>query len=113
MPTPMPKKIILVSLAIAAVGGGAVAWWVLSKPALPPGFAGGNGRLEAKQVDISTKYSGRIKEVLANEGATVNADQVVSTMDTEPLEAQLRASNAKIREPQDNRNTAPAELTAT
>jgi len=106
----MPKNIILVSLAIVAIGGGAVAWWVLSKPALPPGFAGGNGRLEAKQVDISTKYSGRIKEVLANEGDTVNADQVVATMDTEPLEAQLRAANAKIREAQDNRNTALAEV---
>ena len=32
-------------------------------------------------------------------------------MDTEPLEAQLRAANAKIREAQDNRNTALAEVT--
>jgi HlyD family secretion protein len=106
----MPKKIILISLAIVAIGGGAAAWWLLSKPALPPGFAGGNGRLEAKEVDISTKYSGRIKDVLANEGDTVNADQVVATMDTEPLEAQLRAATAKIREAQDNRNTALAEV---
>ena len=106
----MSKKLILISLAIVAVVGGAVAWWILSKPALPPGFAGGNGRLEAKQVDISTKYAGRIKEVLANEGDTVDAGQVVATMDTEPLEAQLRAANAKIREAQDNRNTALAEV---
>lgn len=107
----MSKKLILVSLAVVIVVGGAVAWWILSKPALPPGFAGGNGRLEAKQVDISTKYPGRIKEVLANEGDTVDAGQVVATMDTEPLEAQLRAANAKIREAQDNRNTALAEVT--
>ncbi len=106
----MSKKLILISLAIVAVVGGAVAWWILSKPALPPGFAGGNGRLEAKQVDISTKYAGRIKEVLANEGDTVDAGQVVATMDTEPLEAQLRAANAKTREAQDDRNTALAEV---
>ena len=56
----MKKKLILVCLAIVAIGG-AFAWWFLSKPALPPGFAGGNGRLEAKKVDISTKYAGRIK----------------------------------------------------
>lgn len=73
----MSKKLIVISLAILAVGGGAVAWWVLSKPALPPGFAGGNGRLEAKEIDISTKYAGRIKEVLANEGDTVEGGQVV------------------------------------
>ena len=92
----MSRKLILISLAIVAVVGGAVAWLILSKPALPPGFAGVNGRLEAKQVDIATKYAGRIKEVLANEGDTVDAGQVVATMDTEPLEAQLRAANAKI-----------------
>ncbi|MGC1388311.1 MAG: HlyD family efflux transporter periplasmic adaptor subunit [Steroidobacteraceae bacterium] len=107
----MSKKSILISLAVVAAAGGGVAWWILSKPALPPGFAGGNGRLEAKQVDISTKYAGRIKEVLANEGDTVDAGQVVATMDTESLEAQLRQAEAKIREAQDNRNTSLAEVT--
>ncbi len=106
----MSKKPIIISIAIVAIGGAAAAWWLLSKPALPPGFASGNGRLEAKQVDISTKYAGRIKDVLAGEGDTVDAGQVVATMDTEPLEAQLRAANARIREAQDNRNTALAEV---
>jgi HlyD family secretion protein len=106
----MSKKLLLICFAIVALGGGAVAWWLFSKPALPAGFAGGNGRLEAKEVDISTKYPGRIKEVLVNEGDTVDAGQVVATMDTEPLEAQLRAAQAQIREAQDNRNTALAEV---
>jgi len=106
----MKKKLIFICLAIAAIGG-AFAWWYLSKPALPPGFAGGNGRLEAKTVDISTKYQGRIKAVLADEGDTVDAGQVVATMDTEDLEAQLRSAQAKIREAQDNRNTALADVT--
>ena len=107
----MSKKQVLISLVVVAAVGGAVAWWMLSKPALPPGFAGGNGRLEAKTVDISTKYQGRIKTVLANEGDTVDAGQVVATMDTEDLEAQLRSAQAKIREAQDNRNTALADVT--
>jgi len=106
----MSKKLVLVSLAIVAAGGGGIAWWILSKPALPPGFAAGNGRLEAQEVDISTKYAGRIKEVLVDEGDTAEAGQVVATMDTTPLEAELRQANAKIREAQDNRNTALAEV---
>jgi HlyD family secretion protein len=77
---------------------------------LPPGFAGGNGRLEAKLVDIATKYQGRIAEVLADEGDTVDAGQVVARMDIEPLEAQLRNAEAKIREAEDNRRTALAEV---
>ncbi len=107
----MSKKQVLISLVIVAAVGGAVAWWMLSKPALPPGFAGGNGRLEAKTVDISTKYRAASKTVLANEGDTVDAGQVVATMDTEDLEAQLRSAQAKIREAQDNRNTALADVT--
>jgi HlyD family secretion protein len=107
----MSRKLILIAIAIVAIGGGAVAWLILSKPGLPEGFAGVNGRLEAKQVDIATKYPGRIKEVLADEGDTVDEGQVVATMDTEPLEAELRNAEAKIREAEDNRRTAFAEVT--
>jgi HlyD family secretion protein len=107
----MSRKLIVIVAAVVAVGGGVIAWLILSKPALPEGFAGGNGRLEAKQVDIATKYPGRIKEVLADEGDMVDASQVVATMDTEPLEAQLRQAQAQIREAEDNRRTALAEVT--
>lgn len=79
------KRIVLVVIAAVAVGGGLVAWKVLSKPKLPAGFAGGNGRLEAKQIYISTKYPGRIAEVLFNEGDTVEPGQVVARMDTSAL----------------------------
>jgi hypothetical protein len=61
----MSRKVIIVAIVALALVGGGAAWLILSKPALPPGFAGVNGRLEAKQVDIATKYPGRIKEVLA------------------------------------------------
>src|ERR1700741_476058 len=105
----MNKKLVISIVVVAAVGAGA-AWWYLSKPKLPPGFASGNGRLEATQVDIAAKYAGRLKTVDANEGDTVEAGQVVATIDTEPLEAQLRASQANIREAQDNLRTAQAQV---
>jgi HlyD family secretion protein len=106
----MSRKLIIIVAAVAVGGAAIAAWFIFSKPALPPGFAGANGRLEAKQVDIATKYQGRIKEVLADEGDTVDAGQVVAKMDTEPLEAQLRSAEAKIKEAQDNRRTALAEV---
>jgi HlyD family secretion protein len=107
----MPKKLTIILASLVVIGGGVGAWYVLSKPALPPGFAESNGRLEAKQVDIATKYQGRIAEVLADEGDMVAAGQIVARMDTQPLEAQLRNAEAKIREEQDNRLTAQAEVT--
>jgi HlyD family secretion protein len=108
----MSRRVILIIVAVVVVGGGAAAWFIFRQPGLPPGFAGANGRLEAKQVDIATKYQGRIKEVLAEEGDTVDAGQVVAKMDTEPLQAQLRSDEAKIKEAQDNRRTAQAEVAA-
>src|SRR5262249_34910053 len=105
----MSKKTLLIALVVIVVGGG-IAWWVLSKPKLPPGFASGNGRLEATQVDIAAKYAGRLKTVDVDEGDTIEPGQVVATIDTEPLEAQLRASQAKIREAQDNMRTAQAQV---
>ncbi len=106
----MSRKFVLLAVTALVAGGGVVAWLILNRPALPPGFAGGNGRLEAKEIDIATKYPGRIKDVLADEGDTVDAGQVVAKIDTEPLEAQLRAAEAQILEARDNRRTALAEV---
>lgn len=106
----MARKVLWLTALVIVGAGGAIGWLVFSRPELPPGFAGSNGRLEAKQVDIATKYEGRILTVLADEGDTVNAGQVVAKMDTEPLEAQLRNAKAKIKEAEDNRRTALAEV---
>src|SRR3954467_10751098 len=61
--------IYVVGAALIISGG--VAWYMLSRPALPPGFAAGNGRLEANEIYVATKYAGRVKEVLFKEGDTV------------------------------------------
>jgi len=95
---------------VAAFGGGGAAWIIFSGPSVPPGLAGGNGRLEANQIYVATKYAGRIKEVLFNEGDTVDAGQVVAIMDTTALEAQLREAVAQISAAQDQRNVALAQV---
>jgi HlyD family secretion protein len=111
-----PKRIKLTSRAVmlpliaVAAAGGVTAWFFLSRPALPVGFASGNGRLEAKQVYISSKYPGRIAEVLADEGDTVEAGQVIARMDTSALEAQLREAEAQIRSASDARRVAQAQI---
>ena len=42
-------------------------------PPLPPGIVLGNGRLEADEIDIDTKFAGRIAKLLADEGDMVKA----------------------------------------
>jgi HlyD family secretion protein len=107
------KKLLVISAVVLAAVGGGIAWWMLSRPALPPGFAGGNGRLEAQKIDVAAKYAGRLKTVLPHEGDTVDAGQVVATIDTEPLEAQLRAAQSMIVEAQNNLRTARAQVRST
>ena len=83
-------------LLVALAGGGYYAWQRLKDPGLPAGFAGGNGRIEATEIDISTKIPGRIKEILVNEGDFVTAGQVLVRMDTSQLQAQRRQAEAQL-----------------
>jgi len=105
----LSRKAWIIIVIIAAIVG-FVAWRALSKPSLPSGFAAGNGRLEANELFVAAKYPGRVKEVLVDEGDTVDAGQVVARMDTEALEAQLRAAEAKMREAQDSERVAAADV---
>lgn len=85
--------ILLAALAAA----GYFYWQHLTASALPAGIASGNGRIEAVEIDISTKAPGRIKQILVSEGDFVAAGQVLAQMDTEQLEAQKRQAQAQWR----------------
>ena len=88
---------LLVLVLIGGVGG-AYYWWQRLHPALPPGIFFGNGRLEADEINIDTKYAARIGEILADEGDLVKAGQVVARMDTRDLQASLKRSQATVQQ---------------
>jgi HlyD family secretion protein len=106
----MSKRTMYLIAAAVLVVGGVGAWFIFSKPGLPVGFAAGNGRLEATEYFVSTKYAGRVAEVLVDEGDTVNAGQVVARMDTSALDAQLREAEAQLLVSKDNKNVALAQV---
>jgi HlyD family secretion protein len=91
-----PVWLLVVALIIAFGGGGAWYWWQQHLNALPPYIAAANGRLEAEQTEISTKYAGRIAVVLAKEGDMVHAGDVLARMDTDELNAELRSAEAQV-----------------
>jgi HlyD family secretion protein len=62
------------------------------------GLVNGNGRIEATEIDVASKDSGRIKEILVREGEFVTAGQVVAVMDTKLLEAQRRQAEAQLQQ---------------
>ena len=91
-------RIALALIALAVAGGGGFYWWQHLHPALPPGIVFGNGRLEADEINIDTKYAARIGEILADEGDLVKAGQVVARMDTRDLQASLKRAGATVRQ---------------
>ena len=91
------KNWIIGVVVIAVVAGGYYALRIYDPSGLPAGIAGGNGRIEATEIDISTKTAGRIKEILVDEGAFVTAGQVLAVMDTQQLEAQRKQAEASLQ----------------
>jgi HlyD family secretion protein len=47
---------------------------------LPGGIVKSNGRIEATQLDVSSKYAGRLSEVTVDEGHSVTQGQVIAKL---------------------------------
>ena len=80
-------------------------------PTLPPGFASGNGRIEATQYDIAAKHAGRIADVLVREGDMVREGQLLARIDTKDLEADLRGAEAQLAQAREDLRRAIATVT--
>jgi len=79
---------------------------------LPAGVVKSNGRLEATQVDVSSKYAGRLAEVTVEEGSPVTQGQVIARVSSPEYEAQLRAAEADVQKSKDALAAAEADITA-
>lgn len=91
------KLLIFAVLAVIVAGGGYWGWQTFFNKSLPDGIASGNGRIEATEIDVSTKIPGRIRDILVDEGDFVEAGQVLARMDTEQLEAQRLQAQAQLQ----------------
>src|SRR5690606_19454446 len=84
------------------------AWYGLRPDGLGEGFASGNGRIEATELDVATKLAGRVAEISVDEGDFVSQGQVLARMDTQVLEAQLAQARAEVRRAENATATARA-----
>ena len=64
---------------------------------LPDGVVKSNGRIEATQLDVSSKYASRLSEVTVDEGHSVTKGQVIAKLTSPEYEAQLRAAQANVQ----------------
>lgn len=94
----MSRKFLLISLLLVVCAAGLFGYqyWRAQQNALPPGILSGNGRVEAKQVDVAAKEALRVKEILVKEGDLTQPGQVVVRMDTATLESELAEAKANV-----------------
>ncbi|WP_343725303.1 HlyD family secretion protein [Herbaspirillum huttiense] len=89
------KPLLAAALAVLLAGGAAYAWLRLHHSGPGEGFASGNGRIEATEVDVATKLGGRVDAILVNEGDFVSAGQPLARMQVLSLEAQRDEAQAR------------------
>jgi HlyD family secretion protein len=102
--------IALLAVVLIAAGAAGYVWWQDHRNALPDYIASGNGRIEAEEVHVATKYAGRVAEVLVNEGDMVASGQVLARMDTAELRAELAAARASVAQAEENVAEARAQI---
>jgi HlyD family secretion protein len=104
------RKWTLLGLAVLVGGFFGVRYLVARRNALPKGIASGNGRIEAKEVDVAAKLPLRVAQVLVAEGALVKPGQIVVKMDTTTLEAELAEAKAALAAAQEQLAVANAAI---
>ncbi|HLH95474.1 MAG TPA: HlyD family efflux transporter periplasmic adaptor subunit [Xanthobacteraceae bacterium] len=68
----------------------------MRRETLPEGIARTNGRIEATQVDVATKYAGRLADITVREGTPVEKGQVLGRVASPETEAQLRVAQSEV-----------------
>ena len=90
----LPKRLIPILIAVVVIGAAAYAWSVLRQHGPGDRFVSGNGRVEATDIDVATKYPGRVQDILVAEGEFVKAGQVLAHMQVQSLQAQREEAEA-------------------
>jgi len=85
-------------IAVILVAAAFVAWQMLRPKGPGEGFVSSNGRIEAIEIDVSSKFSGRVQDILVADGDFVTAGQTLAHMQVQTLEAQRDEALAQHRQ---------------
>jgi HlyD family secretion protein len=115
MPSPSPQALLrrigLPVLLVAIAAAAAVyAWQSLRGDDDTEGFASGNGRIEAVEIDLATRIPGRLEEVLVREGEFVRAGQPLARIQADSLKAQRDEAQARRQQALHSVATAEAQV---
>ncbi|HEU5283437.1 MAG TPA: efflux RND transporter periplasmic adaptor subunit [Burkholderiales bacterium] len=83
-------------LIVALAAAGAVAWWLLQEPALPDGVLAGDGRVEATEVAVASKVTGRMLEMKVREGDRVRPGDLIALLSAEEIQRRVEQAESHV-----------------
>jgi len=89
------RRVIPIIVILALIAGG--AWWWSQQQTQAAAGLKGSGTIEAQQINIGPEVSGRVVQVLADEGQKVTAGQVLLRLDGTLLDAQRAQAEAAVK----------------
>jgi multidrug resistance efflux pump len=106
---PNPRKIIPVLFVVVLAGA---AWWYFRSERVQTdtGMISASGTIEATQVSLAPEMGGKVVEILANKGDTVQAGKVLIRFEDALLRAQLGQAQAALAQAQANYDLVAAGL---
>ena len=103
------KKITIAGFIVVLGLVAYLIWKNMNKPDTDA-LVSGNGRIEATEINVSSKLSGQLEEILVKEGDFVEPGQILARVKISTFEAQLRELEAQQRQAQDAIATAEAQV---
>ena len=96
MPKITTKQAILVVLGIIIIGLGWFFWRQQTNK-VPEGFLIAGGRIEGREVSVSSRVQGRILKLLADEGNTVKKGELLAILESEQIQAQVASAQENLK----------------
>lgn len=106
------RNLLLAAVAVAVTLAAWGVWTKMRPTGLGEGFVSGNGRIEATEIDVATKYAGRVIDISAREGDFVKAGQVLAQMQIDVLNAQRDEARAQQQQAVNAVASAEAQVNA-
>ena len=96
MPKITTKQAIFLVMGIIIIGLGWFFWRQQTNK-VPEGFLVAGGRIEGREVNVSSRVQGRVLKLLADEGNTIKKGQILAILDSEQIQAQVISAQGNLK----------------
>lgn len=109
MPKLTTKQSIFLVIGVIVIG---LAWffWRQQGNKVPDGFLVAGGRIEGREVNVSSRVQGRVLKLLADEGKTVKKGQMLAVLESEQIQAQVISAQENLKAAQLQKEQAGYDL---